>query len=391
MRAARELSDVLGSGEAVEASLRLRLWSYANLELIRVMSNAQRGEGSIDIERLLPHVTAPDRRELGTMLAVSAAMRGEMATAAGYLNWSQIGDDAEWGHGEVKRTSGRDRATTDARDLLRRWIRQCQGRDVEVQSLIDPARPAQLPGRYGLSAVRAYLDTRQAVVNGHVERLQDRLGAMESLHSPPWFQSEAFALRLEAHASIGAVAKARLLLSSNPRRISPADPALLLAKAKVELRAGNADEARSIARELERSGCCIRHRTRASVLVWVSEAVLRGDVDKAQSQSIQRACREHGLMEPFTDVPSAMRSDIFDEGASALRPMIVVPAEAVHGLSKREQIVVDALASIDSIGELAEMLHVSRNTIKTQLRHIYRKLGVNSREQAIRAVAGSPA
>jgi DNA-binding NarL/FixJ family response regulator len=52
-------------------------------------------------------------------------------------------------------------------------------------------------------------------------------------------------------------------------------------------------------------------------------------------------------------------------------------------LSDRERTVVRALVEAESTRDLAARLHVSPNTIKTQLRSIYRKLGVSSWADAV--------
>ena len=52
-------------------------------------------------------------------------------------------------------------------------------------------------------------------------------------------------------------------------------------------------------------------------------------------------------------------------------------------LSVREQEILRWLHSQLSLREIAGQLFVSRDTIKSHTRHIYRKLGVSSREQAV--------
>lgn len=57
-------------------------------------------------------------------------------------------------------------------------------------------------------------------------------------------------------------------------------------------------------------------------------------------------------------------------------------------LTPREQAVLAMLDETGSAAEIAARLFVSANTVKTQLRSLYRKLGVGSREQALaRAIA----
>ena len=54
-------------------------------------------------------------------------------------------------------------------------------------------------------------------------------------------------------------------------------------------------------------------------------------------------------------------------------------------LSRREQIVLAQLQSGAPIARIAQVLVVSPNTVKTQVRSVYRKLGVSTRGEAIRA------
>ena len=47
--------------------------------------------------------------------------------------------------------------------------------------------------------------------------------------------------------------------------------------------------------------------------------------------------------------------------------------------------ILSALSADGTLSELAAELYLSVNTLKTHLRNLYRKLGVQSREQALRA------
>lgn len=60
-------------------------------------------------------------------------------------------------------------------------------------------------------------------------------------------------------------------------------------------------------------------------------------------------------------------------------------AMAPAALTKREQLVLTELASSVSLETVAQRLYVSANTVKTQLKSIYRKLGVTTREAAVSA------
>nr|WP_240958917.1 helix-turn-helix transcriptional regulator [Rhodococcus sp. HNM0563] len=52
-------------------------------------------------------------------------------------------------------------------------------------------------------------------------------------------------------------------------------------------------------------------------------------------------------------------------------------------LTPRESAVLEALVAGGNAGTIAEAQFVSLNTVKTQLRSLYRKLGVHSRRDAI--------
>jgi LuxR family maltose regulon positive regulatory protein len=56
---------------------------------------------------------------------------------------------------------------------------------------------------------------------------------------------------------------------------------------------------------------------------------------------------------------------------------------AIEALSEREFAVLRRLSTEDSLEAVARAMYVSLNTVKTHVRAIYRKLGVNSREQAV--------
>jgi len=66
-----------------------------------------------------------------------------------------------------------------------------------------------------------------------------------------------------------------------------------------------------------------------------------------------------------------------------LRPETVQPETIIEPLSDRELDVLDLLAERHTNQEIAQALCVSVNTVKTHLKNIYGKLGVNNRRQAV--------
>ncbi|MCP2638276.1 LuxR C-terminal-related transcriptional regulator [Microbacterium sp. HD4P20] len=67
-----------------------------------------------------------------------------------------------------------------------------------------------------------------------------------------------------------------------------------------------------------------------------------------------------------------------------LPPRAVLPGGDVGArLTDRERVVLQHLAGNRAVAAIAAELHVSVNTVKTQLKSVYRKLGVNSRDAAL--------
>ncbi|MFB7893945.1 LuxR C-terminal-related transcriptional regulator [Microbacterium sp. NPDC056044] len=73
----------------------------------------------------------------------------------------------------------------------------------------------------------------------------------------------------------------------------------------------------------------------------------------------------------------------FDALVTNAPASLLVPTHPVASLTNRERAVLEALPDTTSVSELADMLGVSPNTVKSQLRTLYRKLGVTTREDAV--------
>ena len=52
-------------------------------------------------------------------------------------------------------------------------------------------------------------------------------------------------------------------------------------------------------------------------------------------------------------------------------------------LTQRERVILAHLALPLSLGEIASSLYVTRNTVKSQVRSVYRKIGVSTRAEAV--------
>lgn len=107
-----------------------------------------------------------------------------------------------------------------------------------------------------------------------------------------------------------------------------------------------------------------------------------GDFDAARADhEAARAAAELGGARPPDNLAHRMRqvADLLREGTS--------PSDdrAAASLTDRERAVLSMLAGPSSLREIAAELSVSPNTVKTQVRSVYRKLGVGGRTEAVQA------
>jgi len=88
------------------------------------------------------------------------------------------------------------------------------------------------------------------------------------------------------------------------------------------------------------------------------------------------------LPDPFIEqlITAALQVRASQDGAGQPGRVLVEP------LTVAEQRVLTLLPASTYL-QIADILYVSRNTVKTHLRSIYRKLGVTSRPQALRRAA----
>ena len=59
------------------------------------------------------------------------------------------------------------------------------------------------------------------------------------------------------------------------------------------------------------------------------------------------------------------------------------PTLGAHSLTRRERVVLAELAEDVTLEEIAARLFVTRNTVKSQVRSVYRKIGASTRAEAV--------
>ncbi|HLS13023.1 MAG TPA: LuxR C-terminal-related transcriptional regulator [Beutenbergiaceae bacterium] len=177
--------------------------------------------------------------------------------------------------------------------------------------------------------------------------------------------------------------------------VAPASGWSTVAHTRLALFEGQWERVMDLTREANRFNATeIRHATQLA-LMRACAAHRLGLVDRA-ADSLQTALSlvgHTGSLRPFVLVP---RSDL--EAISAAYPQLAEepallqvmataavlpePPEPIR-LSIREIAVLEEIATGQPLSRAARQLFVSENTIKTQVRNIYRKLGVHNREDAI--------
>ncbi len=141
------------------------------------------------------------------------------------------------------------------------------------------------------------------------------------------------------------------------------------------------------AREQADRGVHLAHRGRAPTELAHSVAV-RGEVylaagDREEALACAREARE--LISGALGVTNIRgRLDALEAAAGSARQAEPADPPGAGDLTDRELAVLRRLTGDGSAREIAADLYVSHNTIKTQMRAIYRKLGVATREDAVR-------
>lgn len=201
---------------------------------------------------------------------------------------------------------------------------------------------------------------------------------------------------LEATRAMLLVAAGRPLaaLELLPRRSD--DPAHLVALARARLHAGRPEGALEVLSVTGRAGRTTVRGEIDAELLTVLALVASGRAQEAGGGLARAAAllTLHGLRLPLALLSADDRATLSDlavlHGISALTtllerpsPQVVSQPRTLPSLTPRESVVLRELTRTGSAAEIAEALVVSPNTVKSQLRALYRKLGVTSRQEAL--------
>lgn len=234
-----------------------------------------------------------------------------------------------------------------------------------------------------------YLRCQHDLVAGRPDVGLDRLGRVTSRFRH-WMPSGSLAASLLGAAALDL----RVAAGDAAAVAASADgthPSETLAVARAALATGDLTRAVTLCRTLTADD---GHPTRVRMEALLVEATaLLGSADETRaSVAWTRAMAlsgDTGLVRPIAAVPLATRQRLSELGpaapAVALERAVPIYPEAAPPvrLTERERVVLDALARGERVARIAETLFVSPNTVKTQLRSLYRKLDAHSRDEAL--------
>jgi DNA-binding NarL/FixJ family response regulator len=169
---------------------------------------------------------------------------------------------------------------------------------------------------------------------------------------------------------------------------------LMLPAARLRLLNGEYEAVRAIASRTSWHETTSRRDARQMLLLKAIAALRMGDKDEArQSVELISRVRTPDEVLSLASVPPADRDELFrladipltDEAARRLtsaRPGFPESVQLVE-LTTREHAVLSELDAGGTIAQIARTLVVSVNTVRTQVKSVYRKLGASSREDAL--------
>jgi LuxR family maltose regulon positive regulatory protein len=375
-----------------------------------------------DLEPALEHADAAgdvDRViELIDALALPLSSDGRLATVEG---WLRRFDERLFAHYPIL-------AVHACR------VHALRGRAAEAERMLEVAeRGARRRGR-GASSLRPKLLVMRAALarNGPRRMLADARAARAGLSRTSHWHTTAVELEAYATVLLGAGDAADALLAETVRAAASFGlrETELIALSQQSLLArtrgddARADDLAGAALELARSDQLARYPTRAIALAAAASSALRhgrwgearellAAADAARPLltaalpwlavgtrlelargylALHDADAVHALLGE-ADAVLAVRPDlgVLGDQARDLRreadEAAAQVATADFGLTPAELRLLPLLATHLSFREIADELHVSRNTVKTQAISIYRRLGVSGRSEAIQRIA----
>ncbi|SFB92148.1 LuxR family transcriptional regulator, maltose regulon positive regulatory protein [Nocardioides terrae] len=345
-----------------------------------------------DLRRSITHLEEASRRSSGSpgrpeghaaaRLALAHALHGDVLDASSWLQpptAERATDDRTRLGDRLDRGVARLLLAVDTLDLpsARRAERELRG------SAVPGARWGhQL---YARALLAVHTGTSAGVLQ-QIDAARRRRSTVSESAAPLLAAVEA-----ELLLALGQGNQARAVLQGEHRR----SPSLKVARARLALLSGDATTALALTGDAgwERRAC---YRHRQEMLLLRAVAAHRSGEAAAATDALREAvlaARTTGAIRPFSTVP---RADLAELAAGLPAAVELLAEEPLAGapdvfarpitlveLTPREQVVLDRIAEGLSIRQVAVDLRVSYSTVRTQQRSLYRKLGVESQQDAV--------
>lgn len=333
--AADEACEEFERAGSVHARAGVRLMAFGGVAMARAL------EGRIG-EAAVPLAEAESRRwdddlyrgYAGSMLHIARA-----AVAVEHLDLEVADDalDAVWGH----------------IDTIEHWAAL-----VHLRALVDIARGEAQVGLERFQRVRG----RRSARRGATRLVQRRLDVTENL----------------LQVSVGDLVGAKSLVP-----VARDHPGARLAAARVALLTGDHDRALRLMADAD-ARTPVDRLTRVSLEAVLARRLGHAEAAAATARRAVAIVGSHGVRSPLMFVPEADLELFAEVEGPVVSSVLTETSTALHhALTGREQVVLRELVTTSSVQQIAARLHVSANTVKSQRRSLYRKLGATSREDAI--------
>ncbi len=328
-------------------------------------------------------------RNAAGSLALNYALTGELGHAETWLERERRHADAGAWVASMVRVGGLVAGALVALDRMEL--------DVAAKAL---AELGALPDDEELWAFALYAHCQLELVTGQAGAGLDRLHRAIAVYER-WFTPGSIAARLltaaeaDLYSALGRGNEAWRTVEKTHGR----GPWTYMARARMNLSSGHPAAALADCVRPAVTDCTHPRIRMESALIQAAAHLDLSHETQARSM-LQRAVAlfgQTGLVRPFASLPSGRIAQMSALGVALPEQWLAAvppPESAVFpdliklvDLSDRESAVLNVLASTSSVAEIAGTLFVSQNTVKTQLRSVYRKLGVHSRADALLTAA----
>lgn len=198
------------------------------------------------------------------------------------------------------------------------------------------------------------------------------------------------ALELDRVAAKALLRAGRLRAASERLAALPPGPRVRLLQASIAITTGRADLVGSLL--IDSDGWHLVERVEAALLRAVADPSARPGLVAALEDAAAT-----GWVAPFLGHPAKVEALLLEQPLERLhprlldrlratrRPPVAEVIDLVDPITGREQTILELLPSHLSYAQIGERLFLSVNTVKSNLKSIYRKLGVTTRADAVEA------